>query len=126
MVIIGVLVLVAAVIVGVAAYATNSGSTDALQNFSFLGYDIEGTTGSLFLWGMAVGAVALLGLAMVLAGARGSARRTRVARRELKQSRREAKAASRASNQLVAEQGRMAPQQPVQQPIMNPGQPRPL
>ena len=108
MVIIGVLVLVAAVIVGVAAYATNSGSTDTLQNFSVLGYQVTGTTGSLFLWGMAVGAVALLGLALLLAGARGNARRARVARRDLKQSRREAKAATRASSQLVAEQ-----QQPI-------------
>jgi hypothetical protein len=50
------------------------------ENFSVFGYHVTGSTGSLFLFGIVVGAVALLGLSVLLAGARRSVGRGRGAR----------------------------------------------
>jgi hypothetical protein len=46
------------------------------------GYHVTGSTGALFLYGIVVGAVALAGLSLLLAGARRTSRRGREARRE--------------------------------------------
>lgn len=90
MILIGLIVLLAAVIVGVAGVAENSGSTHSLTNdFTVLGYDITGSTGTLFLYGIVVGAVGAFGLSLLLAGAVRNSRRARHARRELQQNRRE-------------------------------------
>jgi hypothetical protein len=51
-----------------------------------LGYHVTGSTGTLFLSGIVVGAVGLLGLSVLLAGARRSAVRGRDARRDLARS----------------------------------------
>ena len=53
------------------------------------GYHVTGSTGTLFLSGIVVGAVGLAGLSLLLAGARRTSRRGRQARRGLTQSRRE-------------------------------------
>jgi hypothetical protein len=58
-------------------------------------------SGTVFLFGIAVGAVALFGLWLLLVGARRSARRGRAARRGLRQSRRET-AQSREETAAVA------------------------
>ena len=69
-VILGLVLLVAAVVVGVAGVLTNHGSAHALNHgFSVLGYHVTGSTGTLFLYGVVVGAVAVLGLSLLLAGA---------------------------------------------------------
>ena len=67
----------------------NVGSGHALTHgFSVFGYHVTGSTGGvLFLYGIVVGAAAILGLGLLLAGARRTSRRGRAARRELKQSR---------------------------------------
>ena len=89
-VIVGLILLVAASIVGVAGVLGNAGSGhDLAGGFSVLGYDVTGSTGTLFLYGIVVGAVAMLGLTMLLAGSHRTARRGRAARAELKQSRNE-------------------------------------
>jgi hypothetical protein len=91
MVIVGLIVLFVAVIVGTVGVLTNAGSTHPLtENFSVLGYHVTGSTGTLFLSGIVVGAVGLLGLSVLLAGARRSANRGRDARRGLARSGREA------------------------------------
>ena len=59
------------------------------ENFSVFGYHVTGSTGTLFLFGIVVGAVAMLGLAVLLAGARRTAGRGRDTRHELKRSQRE-------------------------------------
>jgi hypothetical protein len=59
------------------------------ENFAVFGYHVTGSTGTLFLFGIVVGAVAMLGLAVLLAGARRTAGRGRDARHELKRSQRE-------------------------------------
>jgi hypothetical protein len=89
-VIVGLVILIAAVIVAVAGVLGNSGNGHALpHDFTVLGYHVTGSTGTLFLYGIVVGAAGLLGLSLLLAGARRTSRRGRDARRGLRQSRRE-------------------------------------
>ncbi|HEV8570074.1 MAG TPA: hypothetical protein VGQ92_23810 [Actinoplanes sp.] len=103
-VILGLIILLAAVIVGVAGVLGNGGSAHALTDgFSVFGYHVTGSTGTLFLYGIVVGAVALFGLTLLLAGARRTSRRGSAARRGLKQSRRETAAASQARDDLIDE-----------------------
>jgi hypothetical protein len=94
-IVIGLVILVAAVIVGVAGVLSNGGSGHALTHpFAVFGYHVTGSTGALFLYGIVVGAVALFGLSLLLAGARRTSRRGREARQGLRRSRRETAAAS--------------------------------
>jgi hypothetical protein len=103
-VIIGLVILLAAVIVGVAGVFGNGGAAHALTDgFAVFGYHVTGSTGTLFLYGIVVGAVALFGLGLLLAGARRTSRRGSAARRGLKQSRRETAAASQARDDLIDE-----------------------
>jgi flagellar biosynthesis/type III secretory pathway M-ring protein FliF/YscJ len=62
---------------------------------------VTGSTGTLFLYGIVVGVVALFGLWLLLAGARHTSRRGRAARRRLRQSQRET-AQSRQETAAVA------------------------
>ncbi|WP_404953536.1 hypothetical protein [Streptomyces sp. 147326] len=96
--ILGLILLIAALVVGLAGIFGNTGAGHDLGaggDFSIFGYHATGSTGSLFLSGMIVGAVALLGLTLVIMGARRSARRSARARREVGTSRREAAAVDR-------------------------------
>jgi hypothetical protein len=78
-VIVGFVVLLAAVIVGFTGVLTNAGSAHPLtENFSVFGYHVTGSTGTLFLFGIVIGAVGMLGLCVLLAG---SAHRSPRARR---------------------------------------------
>ncbi|MBV7700702.1 hypothetical protein [Streptomyces sp. TRM70350] len=55
-VILGLIILVAAVVVGVAAVVTNSGiAHEVTGGFSVFGFDVTGSTGTLFLYGIVVG-----------------------------------------------------------------------
>ncbi len=101
--IVGLIILVAAVIVGVAGVLTNGGGAHALTSgFSVFGYHVTGSTGALFLYGIVVGAVAMFGLTLLLAAARRSSRRARTARVALKQSRRETAAVSQDRDDLIS------------------------
>ena len=101
-IILGLVILVAAVIAGAAGVLGNSGSGHALTHgFAVFGYHVTGSTGTLFLSGIVVGVAGLLGLSLLLAGARRTARRGREARRGLKQSRRETAAANKARDDLI-------------------------
>ena len=93
-VILGLVILVAAVIVGVAGVLANGGHAHAVTHFAVFGYHVTGSTGTLFLYGIVVGALAMAGLSLLLAGARRTSRRGRDARRGLAQSRRETAAVS--------------------------------
>jgi hypothetical protein len=109
-ILVGLVVLVAAVVVGVAGVLTNGGGAHSLtDHFAVFGYHVTGSTGLLFLYGIVVGAVGLCGLSLLLAGARRTARRGRTARRELKQSRRETAAANQDRNDLAHAQQRETP-----------------
>ncbi|MCX4096734.1 hypothetical protein [Nocardia sp. alder85J] len=84
-VIIGLVVLIAAVLIGIAGVFANGGTNHALtDNFSLFGYHVTGSTGVLFLYGIAVGGIGIAGLALLLAGARRTARRGRAARQDLR------------------------------------------
>ena len=101
-IIIGLVVLVAAVVVGVGGVLSNDGSGHALTHpFAVFGYHVTGSTGAVFLAGLVIGALALVGLSLLLAGARRTARRGHEARRGLRQSRRETAAVSRDRDGLL-------------------------
>ena len=75
-----------ALIVAIVGGLSNTGAAHPLtENFSVFGYHVTGSTGSLFLFGIVVSAVALLGLSTLLAGARRTAGRGRDARLEHQQ-----------------------------------------
>ena len=65
------------------------------------GYHVTGSTGTLFLYGIVVGALGLLGLTILLGGARRTSRRGREARHGLTRSRRETAAVSRDRDDLL-------------------------
>lgn len=101
-VIIGLVILVAAVLVGVAGVFANSGSTHTLtDDFAVFGYHVTGSTGVLFLYGIVVGGIGIAGLCLLLAGARRTARRGRAARRELEAARRDTAAGDAVAAQPV-------------------------
>ncbi|MGO9964769.1 MAG: hypothetical protein ACLPUG_15265 [Acidimicrobiales bacterium] len=100
--ILGLTILVAAVVVGVAGVLANGGSAHALAHgFAVFGYHVTGSTGTLFLYGLVVGALALLGLSLVLAAARRTSRLGSAARRGLEQSRDETIAARKDRDDLI-------------------------
>ena len=104
-VIVGLVVLLVAVIVGFTGVLTNAGPAHPLtENFSVFGYHVTGSTGTLFLFGIVVGAVAMLGLSVLLAGARRTAGRGRDARRDLQRSQRETAFLHRDRDQLLEHQ----------------------
>jgi hypothetical protein len=100
-IILGLIILAAALIVGVAGVLCNGGAAHAVSHFSVFGYHLTGSAGSLFLRGIVVGAAALAGLSLLLAGARRTARRASAARRGLRQSRRETAAATQQRDDLI-------------------------
>ena len=103
-VVVGLVLLLAAVVLGLAGVLSNAGSGHELTHgFAVVGYHVTGSTGTLFLYGVVVGAIGLLGLVLVLAGARRTSRRGRVARRGLEQSRQETDAAIQQRDDLVRE-----------------------
>jgi len=108
-IIIGLIILVVAAIAGIAAVLGNAGHGHALTSgFSMLGYHVTGSTGTLFLYGIVIGAVAMLGLALLLGGARRSSRRGIAARRSLRQSRRETTAVSQDRDDLIGQRDEAA------------------
>ena len=102
-IILGLVILVAAVIVGVAGVLANGGQAHAVTHFAVFGYHVTGSTGTLFLYGIVTGVLAMAGLSMLLAGARRTSRRGREARRGLAQSRRETAAVSADRDDLASQ-----------------------
>ena len=101
-IVIGLVILLAAVVAGVAGVLSNSGSGHALTHgFAVFGYHVTGSTGTLFLYGIVIGAIAVLGLSLLLAGARRTSRRGHDARRGLKESRRRTAAVSQDRDALL-------------------------
>jgi hypothetical protein len=103
-IIIGLVILVVAVVVGVAGVLSNGGNGHTLTHgFAVFGYHVTGSTGTLFLYGIVVGAIVVLGLSLLLAGARRTSRRGREARHGLKESRRQTAAVSQDRDDLLTE-----------------------
>jgi hypothetical protein len=101
-VLVGLLVLVVAVLVAVAGVMTNSGGGHQVGGaFTLFGQHVTGlSTGQLFLYGVVVGVVGMLGLSM-LTGAFTRRLASSGARRELRGSRRETTAARADSDRLT-------------------------
>jgi len=103
-IILGLIILVGAIVVGVAGVLTNHGSGHVLTHqFTVFGYHLNGSTGRLFLYGIVVGAAALFGLGLLLTSARRTSRRGRSARHGLEQSRGETAAATKERDDLVGQ-----------------------
>lgn len=100
MVVLGLLLLIAAVAVGAAVAVANTEST-SLEGF---GYTLSGLTlGGIFLVGMALGALALLGLLMLLGGARRRRAKRVAQRREVESVRSEQETLAEENARLQAE-----------------------
>lgn len=113
-VLLGVILLVVAVVVVVAALLNNTGSGHTLtDSFTLFGHTVHGTTGSLFLFGAVVGAVAMLGLWLILSSAARTSRRGRLARAQLNDARREAELAREDRDQAIEERTAATQAQPT-------------
>jgi hypothetical protein len=103
-IIIGLVILIAAVVAGVAGVLANDGSGHPLtHHFAVFGYHVTGSTGTLFLYGIVVGVLGMLGLSLLLAGARRTSRRGREARSGLTRSRRETAAVTQDRDDLLGQ-----------------------
>ena len=103
-VIIGLIILIAAVVVAVAGVLANGDSAHALTHgFAVFGYHVTGSAGTLFLYGIVVGAIAVLGLSLLLVGARRTSRRGAVARQRLSQARSQTTALRKERDDLIDE-----------------------
>ena len=85
MILLGLLLLVAAVVIAVVGVLSNIGSSHLLtRSFEILGYHITGSTGRLLLIGVILGAAGMLGLNLLLAGMGRGIKRRVSTRRQLK------------------------------------------
>ncbi|MGW6621917.1 hypothetical protein ACWF99_11825 [Nocardia sp. NPDC055002] len=85
----GLVLLIAAVVIGTAGVLSNSGPAHTLSDdFSLLGYHITATSGTLFLWAVVLGALGMLGLVLLTAGAHRSSQRLRQTKADLRLARR--------------------------------------
>jgi uncharacterized membrane protein YciS (DUF1049 family) len=95
-ILIGLIVLIAAIVVGASAIAANSDQAHMLStHFTIFDHQFSGTESQLFAAGAGVGAVAMLGLVLLVAGAFGTQRRHAQTRRELRATRKQASAVQR-------------------------------
>ena len=108
MLVLGLLILAAAVVVGVAGVAANTGVAHQLPGgFALFGYHINTSTGKLFFAGLIIGAIGTVGLLLMADGLRRNA----ALRRELFRFRREARSRSRRTAPAAA--APTAPAEPV-------------
>ena len=106
LVIVGLIVLLVAAILAIVGVLSNTGAAHPLTDFSVFGYHLTGSTGTLFLFGIMVGAVASLGLCLLLAGARRTASRAADARRRAARRQRETAFINRDGDTRLAHQER--------------------
>jgi uncharacterized membrane protein len=100
MFVIGLILLVLAAIVAVIGVVTNLGSAAAMTGgFTIFGFPVGGYTGWLFLFGVVVGAIGLLGLGIMVR----SLGRHRARRREFRDTRREAREHRQREEKLAGE-----------------------
>ena len=98
MLILGLLILIGAAVVGTAGVLGNRGGGHPLPGgFDVLGHTVHGSAGQLFLWGIALGAAAVVGLMLVLVGMRHELKRRGAARRDARRRRKGEQAAKPAA-----------------------------
>jgi len=85
MVALGLLLLAGAGVTVLVGFLANNGAENSIPNgFEVFGYDINTTTGRLFLYGAIVGVVGLLGLNLLLSGLGRGVKHRAASRRERK------------------------------------------
>jgi hypothetical protein len=97
-IILGLIVLTAAVVIGLAGVLGNDGSG---HGFAVFGCHVAGSTGTAFLCGIEVGVIGVAALSLLLTSARRAARRDEAAHRGLRQSRQEMAAVGRDRDDLT-------------------------
>jgi len=102
MILLGLLLLVIAIVIVLVGVLSNMGSSHLLaRSFEIFGHHVSGSTGRLLLIGFILGALAMLGLNLLLAGlGRGIKRRV--------STRRQLKADSRENKRLETERDQLA------------------
>jgi hypothetical protein len=104
MIILGLLLLLAATGLSLAAIQANrSVFDDSAGVIGLFGYSVEASVGQVFLVGAAAGALALLGLAMIIGGFGRGARRRIATRRELRRQEAEVRDTERRDEAEVVE-----------------------
>jgi hypothetical protein len=107
MIILGLLLLLAAAGLSFAAIQANrSVFEDSAGVIGMFGYSVEATVGEVFLVGAAAGALALLGLSMIIGGFGRGARRRMATRRELRRQDAETREAQRQEEAEAAERAK--------------------
>ena len=105
LVIVGIFVFLVAVVFAAAGVVSNAGSQHLLtDDFAVFNYHVTGSTGTVFLYGILVGAVAFSGLSLMLAGATRAVSRGRAARGELKRAQQGADLVNRDRERLLERQ----------------------
>lgn len=100
----GLLLLAVAGLTALVGALANSGADHLINGgFAIFGYHVTGSTGRLFLYGAIVGAVAMLGLNMLLGGIGRGFKQRVTSRRKLKQSRREGETLQQERDRLARE-----------------------
>src|SRR5215207_5207331 len=103
MVILGMLLLTAAVVVTLGAVLANLGGDHLLDDdFAILGYHVDWSAGELFGYGVLTGMVATLGLYLVIVGAVRGAQQRAAARRALEQARQQQESLQQQRDRLAA------------------------
>ena len=106
-IIVGLLLLLAAAGLSLAAIQANrSVFEDSAGVVGLFGYSVEATVGEVFLVGAGVGALALLGLAMIIGGFGRGARRRMATRRELRRQEAETRETQRQEETEAAERAK--------------------
>jgi hypothetical protein len=103
MVILGMLLLTAAVVVALGTVLANLGADHLLDDdFAILGYHVDASAGELFGYGVLTGMVAALGLYLVIVGALRGAQQRAAARRALEQARQQQESLQQQRDRLAA------------------------
>ncbi len=104
MIALGLLILAAAGVTAAAGFLANDGASNALsQPFEVFGYNFTDSSGRLFVFGIIVGVVAMLGIALMLKGMRRRVRHSVDSRRERRTIRGEADTLAAERDQLAQE-----------------------
>ncbi len=104
-IVVGLLIFLSAVVVGAVGVVSNAGAEHLLaDDFSVFTYHVTGSTGTVLLYGILIGAVGFAGLSLVLAGAARAAGRGRAARAELKRTQEGADLVNRDRDRLLERQ----------------------
>ena len=111
MIIFGLLILIAAVVVGVGTWF-NSVNTDSMDVAVF-NYVIAGQTNQVVLMSMLVGALGMVGFFLVLGRASALAGRSRATRREMREYKREAVTTRKDRDRLARENRDLAQQSAI-------------